>query len=77
MKSNQINIKLTSNYETLLKSPVQCRNTTRDSPRSYTMLAVVRMARRTTVPRVRGDYFQDGRVPTGTTTISKRGEATR
>ena len=41
------------------------------------VLAVVRMARRTTVSRVRGDYFQDGRVPTGTTTISKRGEATR
>ena len=41
------------------------------------MLAVVRMARRTTVSRVRGDYFQDGRVPTGTTTITKRGEVTR
>ena len=41
------------------------------------VLAVVRMARRTTVSRVRGEYFQDGRVPTGTTAISKRGEATR
>ena len=41
------------------------------------MLAVVRMARRTTVSRVRGDYFQDGRVPTGTTTITKRGDVTR
>ena len=33
--------------------------------------------RRTTVSRVRGDYFQDGRVPTGTTTITKRGDVTR
>ena len=41
------------------------------------VLAVVRMARRTTVSRVRGDYFQDGRAPTGTTTIFKRGEQTR
>ena len=48
-----------------------------DSGQVSCVLAVVRMARRTTVSRVRGDYFQDGRVPTGTTTISKRGEATR
>ena len=36
------------------------------------MLAVVRMARRTTVSRVRGFYTQDGRVPTRTTDMTKR-----
>ena len=33
------------------------------------MLEVVRLDRRTTVSRVRGDYIQDGRAPTGTTVI--------
>ena len=56
----------------------RCRADVRTVEKEQTgLLAVVRMARRTAVSRVRGDYFQDGRVPTGTTTISKRGEATR
>ena len=33
------------------------------------VLEVVRLGRRTTVSRVRGDYIQDGRAPTGTTVI--------
>ena len=64
-------------FVTCASSAIRVDNKPTLSERNTTVLAVVRLARRTTVSRVRGDYFQDGRVPTGTTTITKRGEVTR